>query len=97
MMKTSYLIKQVGEKLTNLLLEKNEAYGASATQGEAIFATEQNKQTLTAKQFGICCRIDDKIYRLKNKGIYDKTEDSLQDLTGYLMLLIIALEQNKSV
>ena len=97
MIKTSYLIKQVGEQLTNLLLEKNQAYGDSATQGDAIFATEQNKKTLTAKQFGICCRIDDKIYRLKNKGIYDKTEDSLQDLAGYLMLLMIALKQNKSV
>ena len=93
-MKTSYLIEQVSEQLTKLLLEKNKAYGDSATQGDAIFAIEENKKELTAKQFGICCRIDDKLYRIKNKGIYDKTEDSIWDLAGYFILLIIALKQN---
>ena len=96
MIRTDYLIKQVSEQLTKLLLEKNKAYGDSATQGEAMFATEENKQKLTAKQFGICCRIDDKLYRIKNKGIYDKTEDSIWDLAGYFILLIIALKQNKN-
>ena len=42
MYSTSYLIKQIGEKLTNLLLEKNADYGDSATQGDAIFATKKN-------------------------------------------------------
>ena len=96
MIRTDYLIKQVSEQLTKLLLEKNKAYGDSATQGDTIFATEENKQKLTAKQFGICCRIDDKLYRIKNKGIYDKTEDSIWDLAGYFILLIIALKQNKN-
>ena len=44
MMKTSYLIEQVSEQLTKLLLEKNKAYGDSATQGDTIFATEENKE-----------------------------------------------------
>ena len=89
MYSTSYLIKQIGEKLTNLLLEKNADYGDSATQGDAIFATKKNMQTLTPKQFGLCCRIDDKLHRIQNGGITDKTVDSLWDLAGYFILIII--------
>jgi hypothetical protein len=89
---TSYLIKQVGDKLTNLLLEKNADYGDSATQGESIFATRKNMVDLTPKQFGLCCRIDDKLHRIKNGGITIKTVDSLWDLAGYFILLIIAMQ-----
>ena len=91
MIKTSYLITQVGEQLTKLLLEKNKAYGDSATQGDTIFATEENKEKLNAKQFGICCRIDDKLHRIKNGGITEKTGDSVWDLAGYFILLLISL------
>ena len=95
MYSTSYLIKQIGEKLTNLLLEKNADYGDSATQGDAIFATKKNMQTLTPKQFGLCCRIDDKLHRIQNGGITDKTVDSLWDLAGYFILIIIAMQYGK--
>ena len=95
-MRTSYLIKQVGEQLIKLLLNKNKDYGDSATQGEAIFASEMNKDKMTAKQFGLCCRIDDKLYRIRNKGITDKTEDSAWDLAGYFILLLITLKQQKN-
>ena len=95
-MRTSYLIKQVGEQLIKLLLNKNKDYGDSATQGEAIFASEMNKDKMTAKQFGLCCRIDDKLYRIRNKGITDKTEDSVWDLAGYFILLLITFKQQKN-
>tara|TARA_R100001244_G_scaffold132272_1_gene107840 strand:- start:1456 stop:1749 length:294 start_codon:yes stop_codon:yes gene_type:complete len=95
-MRTSYLIKQISEQLTKLLLNKNKDYGDSATQGEAIFASKMNKDKMTAKQFGLCCRIDDKLYRIKNKGITDKTEDSLWDLAGYFILLLTTLKQQKN-
>jgi hypothetical protein len=40
-------------------------------------------------------RIDDKLARIKNKGLNDKTEDTLMDLIGYLILLKIAYIQNE--
>ena len=30
--------------------------------------------------------------RIKNKGIYDATEDTVKDLVGYLLLLLMAIE-----
>ena len=90
-MKTSYLINQVVTKLGQILQSKNDDYGDSATQGESIFATDKNKDSMTAKQFGICCRIDDKLYRIKNGGITEKTGDSIWDLAGYFILLLISL------
>ena len=90
-MKTSYLINQVVTKLGQILQSKNSDYGDSATQGESIFATDKNKNSMTAKQFGICCRIDDKLYRIKNGGVTEKTGDSIWDLAGYFILLLISL------
>ena len=40
-------------------------------------------------------RIDDKLSRIKNKGVNDKTEDTLVDLIGYLILLKIAYLKNE--
>ena len=40
-------------------------------------------------------RIDDKLARIKNKGLNDKTEDTLSDLIGYLVLLKIAYIKNE--
>ena len=92
-MRTSYAIKQIGTQVIDLLLSKNEDYGDSATEGEAIFATDKNKESMTAKEFGLCCRIDDKLHRIKNSGITDNTEDSVWDLAGYFILLLIALRK----
>ena len=94
-MRTSYAIKQKGQQVINLLLSKNEDYGDSATEGEAIFATDKNKDSMTAKEFGLCCRIDDKLHRIKNSGVTDNTEDSIWDLAGYFILLLIALGKRK--
>ena len=94
-MRTSYAIKQKGQQVINLLLSKNEDYGDSATEGESIFATDKNKDSMTAKEFGLCCRIDDKLHRIKNSGVTDNTEDSIWDLAGYFILLLIALGKRK--
>ena len=40
----------------------------------------------------LCSRIDDKLMRIKNRGIYDATEDTVKDLIGYLMLLLMAID-----
>ena len=94
-MRTSDAIKQKGQQVINLLLSKNEDYGDSATEGKAIFATDKNKDSMTAKEFGLCCRIDDKLHRIKNSGVTDNTEDSIWDLAGYFILLLIALGKRK--
>jgi hypothetical protein len=78
-MKTEDLIKEVGREVVMLLLEKNKAYGDTANKPPKIFSK------LSAKE-GILARIDDKLSRIKQVGINDKTEDTLLDLIGYLIL-----------
>ena len=81
--KTQNSIKWTCNEIRDLLVEKNEAYGDSAIEPENIFSKLDNAQ-------GICARIDDKLSRIKNVGLDDKTEDTLDDLIGYLILLKIA-------
>ena len=70
--------------ITNLLKEKNKAYGNTALNPTNIFSK------LNATE-AICARIDDKLARIKNKGITDETEDTVDDLIGYLLLLKMSL------
>jgi len=85
-MDTKELIIEASAEVTNLLLEKNEAYGDSALKPAGIFAGGDSVHNL-------CCRIDDKLMRIKMRGITDQTEDTVQDLIGYLILLKVALKQ----
>lgn len=85
-MNTRDLILEESAAVTNLLLEKNEAYGDSALNPANIFASGNAVDNL-------CCRIDDKLMRIKMRGITDETEDTVQDLIGYLLLLKVALRR----
>tara|TARA_R110000772_G_scaffold2978_2_gene10962 strand:+ start:76 stop:333 length:258 start_codon:yes stop_codon:yes gene_type:complete len=85
-MRTEQLIKEISQEVTDLLLEKNAAYGDSALNPVGIFSKGDAVQSL-------CARIDDKLMRVKNKGITDLTEDTVTDLIGYLILLKAALRQ----
>ena len=73
-----------------LLIEKNKAYGDTANHPPQIFSK------LSARE-GILARIDDKLSRIKNKGLNDLTEDSVADLIGYLILYKVQVrkEENK--
>lgn len=82
-MNTRNKIKSKCKKLEELLLNKNAKYGDSALEPLNVFS-EANAVT------GIKVRIDDKLKRIKNAGLVDATEDTLQDLAGYLILLMIA-------
>jgi hypothetical protein len=82
-MNTSNKIKSKCKDLEDLLLSKNAKYGDSALDPLNIFS-EANAVA------GIKMRIDDKLKRIKNAGLIDATEDTLQDLAGYLILLMIA-------
>ena len=70
-------------------MAKNKAYGDSALEPDNIFSKLDNAQA-------ICARIDDKLSRIKNVGLDDNTEDTLDDLIGYLILLKLAREQDGS-
>jgi len=90
-MTTKEKITTVVDSLAKVLITKNKDYGDSATEGSPIFATDKNKDSMDAKQFGLCCRIDDKLHRIQNGGITPRTLDSVWDLAGYLILLLISL------
>tara|TARA_R100000541_G_scaffold32416_1_gene41186 strand:- start:1976 stop:2365 length:390 start_codon:yes stop_codon:yes gene_type:complete len=81
-------LDKVTEKITNLLKGKNAAYGNSALNPTNIFSKLDAVDSL-------CCRLDDKIARIKNKGITDETEDTVDDLIGYLLLLKMAIERKQ--
>ena len=74
------------EDIKLLLLEKNAKYGNSAVEPLSIFSKQGNAAA-------ICARIDDKLSRIANSGLNDETEDTLDDLIGYLILLKIAREK----
>ena len=75
--------------MKNLLLEKNRAYGDSATNPSNVFSSGSAVDS-------ICARIDDKLMRIQNKGINDETEDTVSDLIGYLILLKVAIYKEKN-
>tara|TARA_R100001463_G_scaffold41445_3_gene87401 strand:+ start:441 stop:827 length:387 start_codon:yes stop_codon:yes gene_type:complete len=77
-------LDQIVEKITTLLKEKNEAYGNTALNPTNIFSKLNSTEA-------ICARIDDKLARISNRGINDKTEDTVDDLIGYLLLLKMSM------
>lgn len=82
-MNTKDKIKKHCKALEELLLYKNQKYGDAALEPLKVFS---NANAVT----GIKVRIDDKLKRIQNAGLCDATEDTLQDLAGYLILLMIA-------
>ena len=87
-MTTAEKIEEVGNEVIQLLLEKNKSYGDSALRPANIFAKGSAVENLSA-------RIDDKLMRIKNYGFSGFAEDNVKDLIGYLILLKIALEEEK--
>jgi len=88
-MKTEDLIIKVSDEVKDLLIEKNRAYGNSALNPSNIFSQGDVFESLGS-------RIDDKLMRIKNKGINDATEDTVSDLIGYLILLKVAIIKERN-
>ena len=88
--KTQNSIKWTCNEIRDLLLSKNKAYGDSAIEPDNIFSKLDSAQA-------ICARIDDKLSRIKNSGLDDATEDTLDDLIGYLSLLKISRSEAANV
>jgi hypothetical protein len=80
-------LDKVAERVVSLLKEKNANYGDSALNPLKVFSKLSSKEAL-------CARLDDKIARIRNKGINDNTEDTLDDIIGYLLLLKMAIERD---
>ena len=83
--KTEMAILDECNRISDLLIKKNRAYGNSALEPSRIFSTSDNAEQLKV-------RIDDKLSRIMNKGAYDGDND-LDDLIGYLVLLSIAQKE----
>ena len=88
-MNTRSKIKSKCKKLEDLLLQKNAKYGDAALQPINIFSKGNAVSSIKA-------RIDDKLKRVMNAGTIDDTEDTLQDLAGYMILLMIAKDNESN-
>lgn len=77
-------VRRHTDRIANLLIEKNKAYGDSALNPVRIFSKADRTEQLYT-------RIDDKISRVQ-KGTDFASEDTIDDLIGYLFLLKIAKE-----
>ena len=79
-MSTKDSIKQKCRQLEDLLVRKNDAYGDSALEPLGVFSSA-NAST------GLKIRLDDKLKRIANA---EDTQDTLIDIAGYIILLMIA-------
>ena len=77
------------QRISDLLIQKNNAYGNSATQPANIFSKGDAVESISA-------RIDDKLMRIANRGINENTLDTVDDLIGYLVLLKIAINDEEN-
>ena len=87
---TEELIKEVAREVVQLLLEKNKSYGDTANNPPQIFSK------LSAKE-GILARLDDKLSRIKHKGLNDLVEDTVSDIIGYLILYKVQVKKDEQV
>jgi hypothetical protein len=86
---TEAKITEVILDIEKMLIEKNRAYGDSALEPVRIFSKAQTVEQLYV-------RIDDKLSRVEGGHEYPG-DDTIKDLIGYLVLLLIAKERNERV
>jgi hypothetical protein len=77
------------KEIESILILKNEKYGNSALEPLGVFSQ------LSAKE-GLLVRIDDKLKRIKNGSLEKDDEDVINDLIGYLVLLKIYTNSEKT-
>jgi hypothetical protein len=75
-------------EVAHLLIEKNISYGDSALNPARIFSQADSTEQLKV-------RIDDKLNRVMNNQGFAGDND-IDDLIGYLILLKIAVDNNRS-
>lgn len=84
-MNTEDLIENVCSDIQEMLIQKNRAYGDSALDPVRIFSKSDAVEQ-------IYVRIDDKLSRVK-RGYEYPGDDTIKDLVGYLILLLVAKEK----
>tara|TARA_B100001250_G_scaffold168424_1_gene145118 strand:- start:548 stop:829 length:282 start_codon:yes stop_codon:yes gene_type:complete len=75
-------IEETCDKIKNLLIEKNRSYGDSALSPVRVFSKASAEEQLLV-------RLDDKISRIA-RGKEFPGDDTLMDLAGYLVLLLVS-------
>ena len=88
-MSTKDNIKRKCQMLEDLLVRKNDAYGDSALDPLGVFSS-------ASASSGIKIRLDDKLKRIANAGLVEDTEDTLIDIAGYIILLMIAKDNESN-
>lgn len=86
---TEESISRVVSEIEEMLIAKNRAYGDSALEPVRVFSKAENIEQLYV-------RIDDKLSRVKRGHEYPG-DDTISDLIGYLVLLLVAKERNERV
>lgn len=76
-------IEKVCKEIAEMLKKKNESYGNSALDPIRIFSRYSSVQEQ------LYVRIDDKLSRIK-RGNNDFNEDTVKDLIGYLIILLVS-------
>jgi hypothetical protein len=82
-------VYKVLSEITEMLISKNVKYGNSALEPLGVFSQ------LSARE-GLLVRIDDKLKRIKNGSLDKDDEDVVNDLIGYLVLLKIHANHQRS-
>lgn len=86
---TENQITEVMADIEGMLIAKNKAYGDSALDPVRIFSKHDAIEQLYV-------RIDDKLSRVQRGHEYPG-DDTILDLVGYLVLLLIAKERDEKV
>ena len=84
---TAVRIRRKCAELAELLVEKNRAYGDSALRPVGVFARGEAEDLIRV-------RLDDKLGRIRNAPDAFG-EDAVMDMCGYLILLLLAREDNE--
>lgn len=74
-------ISEEFDRIKDIVINKNIDYGNSLHNPISVFQKD--------KMQGILGRLDDKLNRIRTVGINDNTEDTIDDLIGYLIHLNI--------
>lgn len=76
-------MQAVLDSIGAMLVEKNRRYGNSVLEPVRVFSQASPTEQLLV-------RIDDKLSRIRTTGLEAEDEDTLRDLIGYLVLLMVA-------
>ena len=79
-------VEDICARISDLLIDKNEAYGNSALDPVRIFSKASAEEQLLV-------RIDTKINRLKTQANTKLAKNDIDDLLGYLILYKVLIDE----